>query len=75
MAWVMALVPWALDDTAWACFSGTARVVVVVPWTSLRVATIVAIVVVPGVELRGGGALPLGSHLVSWIAAILFLEY
>ncbi|KAM0979113.1 hypothetical protein ACFX2C_015013 [Malus domestica] len=55
MAWVMALVSWALDGKAWDCFGGTARALVVVPWTSPRVATTA---VVPVMETRGGGANP-----------------
>ncbi|KAM1291960.1 hypothetical protein ACFX2H_018803 [Malus domestica] len=54
MTWVVALLSWALDgtesldDTAWA--------VVVAPWTSSWVATMVATVVVAMVEPCGGGA-------------------
>ncbi|KAM1449214.1 hypothetical protein ACFX14_008064 [Malus domestica] len=58
MVWVIALVSWALNDTAWDFFGGTARAVVVVPWTSPRVATKVATAVVLVVETRGGGAAP-----------------
>ncbi|KAM1540083.1 hypothetical protein ACFX10_004794 [Malus domestica] len=67
MAWVVALVPRALDDTA--------RAVVKVTWTSPQVATEVATVVVPVVEIRGGGAAPLIVALASRISAIPFLEY
>ncbi|KAM1561461.1 hypothetical protein ACFX1Z_004584 [Malus domestica] len=56
-AWVMTLVPWALDGTAWAwaraSFDGKARDVVAVPWTSPRV---VVTVVVAMVEPRSDGA-------------------
>ena len=51
MAWAVALVPWALD--------GTARAVVMKPWTSPWVATVVATAVVAMVEPRSGGAAPL----------------
>ena len=51
MAWVVALVPRALD--------GTARAVVMASWTLPLVATVVATSVVAMVEPRGGGATPL----------------
>ena len=44
---------------AWAlALDGTARAVVMAPWTSPWVATVVATAVVPMVKTRGGGAAP-----------------
>ena len=51
---------WAWDNMAWAvALDGTARAMVMAPWTSPWWATVVATAVVPVVETRGGGTAPL----------------
>ena len=70
MVWVVAL-------------DGTARVVVMAPWTSPWVATVVATAVIPVVETRGGGATPprITFNLVdrrgpiSWILEFSLVEF
>ncbi|KAM2564586.1 hypothetical protein TB2_012857 [Malus domestica] len=63
-AWVMALVPWALDVTTWAwahaSLDVTTRAVVAVPLTSPRVVvTVVTTAVVAMVEPRSDDAAPM----------------
>ncbi|KAM2402806.1 hypothetical protein ACFX1X_030638 [Malus domestica] len=60
---------------AWACFGGTTRVVVVVSWTSPRMATEVATAVVPVAETVVVVPFHLLSHLASWTAVVPFLGY